>query len=298
MTKESEKAAKLAAAEAAKLAAAGEKKTLKLLLKGYSTREAADKRTQENAERLNAITIDRNEIETNHTKLLQDQAQFRKKYNDDVEKANQDQIDFTAKFADAIAKGDMAAATAAFKGQRMTEDKISNMQEIKKLNEDHFKTITETYEQDIKRNDAAKEYVKLLQKAGDEVDALVENYMEELEFLGEIDGFIKKMPGGALMSKLFGFEDIEKMIREKVVKSLMEAQVAGKGLGKIMLGWGAALAAFAIVALLGKWFLKADEEVVKLAKDMGISKSAAIDLEQSAHHIADEMSVKMELLVL
>lgn len=121
-------------------------------------------------------------------------------------------------------------------------------------------------------------------------------------------GKIKSLPGGSVLSKIFGFDKIQKDIQSKIQKSLIDSFAKGRSTGMSMLSAlgsgfkgifsniGKISGALGIGLLLGgialvvKAIFGLDKKITKIAKDFDISKEAAGRLQRQAVEVANSMS--------
>ena len=116
---------------------------------------------------------------------------------------------------------------------------------------------------------------------------MVEKYEGITEAFEEADEFVKKLPGGELLSKFLGTDKIGEKIKENVTKRLVEGQMAGKGL---VASLGPLLPLLIAAGLLYKAF-EFDTELTQFAKDMDLSKDSALGLSIEADHIAGSLGL-------
>lgn len=143
----------------------------------------------------------------------------------------------------------------------------------------------------VERAKKEKEHFELMTKATHKAEELVEKYESQFEAVGEVNEMIQKLPGGGLLTKILGTDKLEEKIKKQVTDSLMNAEVAGKGLGKALGKAALTLGAFWALAKFVEWFKEMDEETVKLAKDLDVSRAQAVEIHHTAHEIAHEMGV-------
>ena len=135
--------------------------------------------------------------------------------------------------------------------------------------------------------EAAKEQLKQLAAAAKKAEELSEKYEEMFEPFEEVDAFVKKLPGGGLISKALGLDTLGEKIKHQLVKQLTEGQMAGKGL---IASLGPLLPLLIAVGLAAKAF-EFDKEVTQFSKDLDVSKDAAKGLSSEADHLATSMGM-------
>ena len=133
----------------------------------------------------------------------------------------------------------------------------------------------------------------------------------ETKFGAVFDGLesgIKKIPGGAALSKVLGFDTFKKNIQENVGKSLtgiatgfQGGMVSGmKASGQAVMGFGKALlmgpqaVIFGLLAAVGALvglFLSLDGGVSEVQKELGGTKKEALAAHEAAHDMASEMGL-------
>ena len=123
-----------------------------------------------------------------------------------------------------------------------------------------------------------------------------------------LESGIKKIPGGAALSKVLGFDTFKKNIQENVGKSLtgiatgfQGGMVSGmKASGQAVMGFGKALlmgpqaVIFGLLAAVGALvglFLSLDGGVSEVQKELGGTKKEALAAHEAAHDMASEMGL-------
>jgi plasmid maintenance system antidote protein VapI len=143
----------------------------------------------------------------------------------------------------------------------------------------------------LKRTKSEKEHNELLAKAVKKADELVENYEDQFESIGKINELIKKMPGGGLLTKILGTDKLQEKIQKQITDQLTNAGAAGQGLAGALGKAAMTLGAFWAIEKFVEWFKEMDEETVKLAKDLDVSRDQAAEIHHEAHGIAEEIAV-------
>ena len=133
----------------------------------------------------------------------------------------------------------------------------------------------------------------------------------ETKFGAVFDGLesgIKKIPGGAALTKVLGFDTFKKNMQENVGKSLtgiatgfQGGMVSGlKASGQAVMGFGKALlmgpqaVIFGLLAAVGALvglFLALDGGVSEVQKELGGTKKEALAAHEAAHDMASEMGL-------
>jgi hypothetical protein len=133
----------------------------------------------------------------------------------------------------------------------------------------------------------AQEHTEALHKATHAAEELVEKYEEVLEPFEEIDAWMKKIPGGGLMSKALGLDGIGDKIKKQIVEKIASGQVAGKGL---VASLGPLLPLLVAAGLLMKAF-EFDKELTQFSKDLDVSKGSALEASNHADHLATHLGM-------
>lgn len=152
----------------------------------------------------------------------------------------------------------------------------------------------------------AKKQAEIIQRTEELKGAIGETHFGKI-FDG-LESGIKKIPGGAALTKVLGFDTFKKNIQENVGKSLtgiatgfQGGMVSGlKASGQAVMGFGKTLlmgpqaAIFGILAAVGALvglFLVLDGGVSEVQKELGGTKKEALAAHEAAHDMASEMGL-------
>ena len=152
----------------------------------------------------------------------------------------------------------------------------------------------------------AKKQAEIIQRTEELKGAIGETHFGKI-FDG-LESGIKKIPGGAALSKVLGFDTFKKNIQENVGKSLtgiatgfQGGMVSGlKASGQAVMGFGKALlmgpqaVIFGILAAVGALvaiFVSLDGHTSKIQKTFGGTKAEAEKTHHAAHKLAENMKV-------
>ena len=152
----------------------------------------------------------------------------------------------------------------------------------------------------------AKKQAEIIQRTEELKGAIGETHFGKI-FDG-LESGIKKIPGGAALSKVLGFDTFKKNIQENVGKSLtgiatgfQGGMVSGlKASGQAVMGFGKALlmgpqaVIFGLLAAVGALvglFLSLDGGVSEVQKELGGTKKEALAAHEAAHDMAHEMGL-------
>lgn len=138
-----------------------------------------------------------------------------------------------------------------------------------------------------KNVEVSKQHAKAMEKAASAAYDLVDRYDEMIEPFEEVDEFVKKLPGGGLISKALGLDKLGEKIKKQLIDQLAAGQVAGKGM---VASLGPLLPLLIAAGLLYKAF-EFDKELTQFAKDMDVSKEGAKGLSIEADHIATSLGM-------
>ena len=176
---------------------------------------------------------------------------------------------------------------AESKGEDLSVDILKGMLDRVKTQKTLYKQGRDAFAQ---QQDSLKEQLKFnkaLEAASDKADELVEKYEGITEAFEEADEFVKKLPGGELLSKFLGTDKVGDKIKESVTKRLTEGQMAGKGL---VASLGPLIPLLIAAGLLMKAF-EFDKELTQFSKDLDVSKGSALEASNHADHLATNLGM-------
>lgn len=167
-------------------------------------------------------------------------------------------------------------------------------------------TIALKQKQNIENEIEAKKQALIIQKTEELKGAIGETHFGKI-FDG-LESGIKKIPGGAALTKVLGFDTFKKNMQENVGKSLtgiatgfQGGMVSGlKASGQAVMGFGKALlmgpqaVIFGMLAAVGALvglFLSLDGGVSEVQKELGGTKKEALAAHEAAHDMAHEMGL-------
>jgi hypothetical protein len=188
--------------------------------------------------------------------------------------ASQDSVDDLGRGLQQSAKNILDAASAA-------KQYASELDYIRKLQEKAQKAGKQGLSDELA---GQIQIIKALQQKDKKMQAIKKAYGsvndEAQDLIKSVETFVKKLPGGDFIVKMFGidklgskFKDVINKQAKKLYESLGGSSKMMGGLGKLAKGFGGFLAAGIGAALVA--FLAFEQSVKKVAQDMGVSHTQA-----------------------